>query len=93
MSTPDDRSPTDDADAREDEPSPAEGDPIEAARRVEMLALWRAGVASLPEVAWRDAGATCPLVPGVGDDEADDEPGDDDPAASWFAMPKVRDAR
>lgn len=87
--------PVDGADEAGDSAAETQVSADEAQRRelrARMLELWRAGVARLPEVAWRDAGATSPLAVAPVDDDAGDAPSPADAGTSWWSMPKTRAA-
>ena len=87
--------PVDGADEAGDSAAETQVSPHEARRRevqARMLELWRAGVARLPEVAWRDAGATSPMMAAPADDDAGDAASTADAGTSWWSMPKTRAA-
>ena len=98
MRDPDDATTELDDTAVENEATEADGeaapaaDPVEAQRKLEsLLALWRAGVATVPAVARRDAGTTGPIAV-ADDDDDDDDDASRDVVTSWWSMPKVRAA-
>lgn len=73
------------------EDAPAATDPDEVQRKLDgLLALWRAGVSTVPAVARRDAGATGAFA--VTDDDDGDDDASRDVVTSWWSMPKVRAA-